>query len=546
MRLRIGVLVKKDLGRCRVKLNSVMRSGGHFSRAPQATVPRSAFNRTSGHKTTFNAGYLVPVYLDEVLPGDTFNLRMTAFSRLATPIHPIMDNMTMETFFFFVPCRLVWSNWQAFCGERENPDSSTDYLIPSLVDAPDGYVELSLYDYFGLPTKVKALKKINALPLRCYNLIWNEYFRDQNMQKSLPVSKGDGPDALDANYVLQRRGKRYDYFTSCLPWPQKGPSVELPLGKDASLVPIDRDISMKTFEESLPRPVDLTNGLGIHYFGLRGSAQTSPSSALRWVDPALKVDLSTATSATINQLRQSFQIQKMYERDARGGTRYIEILQSHFGVVSPDSRLQRPEYLGGGSSPVIITPIAQTSAVTEQPSPLANLAAIGTCVLRGHGFTKSFVEHGYVIGLVSVRADLTYQRGVDKLWSRKTRFDFYWPAFAHLGEQSVLNKEIYAQGTADDDKVFGYQERFAEYRFKHSLITGKFRSNATGTLDSWHLSQDFKNLPTLSSDFIVENPPVERIVSVTADPHFIFDSEFKLKCARPMPAYSVPGFVDHF
>lgn len=528
-----------------MKLNSVMKSGGHFARAPQATVPRSAFNRTFGHKTTFNAGLLIPIYVDEVLPGDTFNLRMTGFSRLSTPLHPTMDNMQMETFFFFVPNRLVWDNWQKFCGERTDPDSSTDFLVPSLADASDGFKELSIYDYFGLPTKVKNLKKISALPLRCYNLIWNEYFRDQNLQKSLPVPRGDGPDPLDVNYNLKRRGKRYDYFTSCLPWPQKGPSVCIPIGKDAKVVPVDGDIILKTPFDSTNRVWDVKQQVSPGMMWLRDYSEAHRA-AIRWVEPQLKVDLGSATSVCINALRQSFQIQKMYERDARGGTRYIEILQSHFGVISPDARLQRPEYLGGGSSPVIITPIAQTSAISEQPSPLGNLAAIGTCVLRGHGFTKSFVEHGYVIGLIAVRADLTYQRGLDRHWSRRTRFDYYWPALAHIGEQSVLNKEIYAQGTDDDDKVFGYQERFAEYRFKHSLITGLFRSNADKSLDSWHLSQDFKSLPTLSSTFIEENPPVDRIVAVTTEPHFIFDSEFKLKCARPMPAYSVPGFVDHF
>lgn len=527
-----------------MRLNSVMRSGGHFARAPQVNVPRSAFNRTFGHKTTFNAGLLIPIYLDEVLPGDTFSLRMTAFARLSTPIHPIMDNMVMETFFFFVPNRLVWENWQRFCGERTDPDSSTDYLVPSLEDVSDGFSQLSIYDYFGLPTKVKNLKKISALPLRCYNLIWNEYFRDQNLQKSLPVSRGDGPDKL-TDYTLQRRGKRYDYFTSALPWPQKGPSVCLPFVGEAPILSTRNDIGMDTARDNTCRTLTIRE-TGGYNLTLAGYAEAG-TTGVRFCDPVpLKVDLTKVSAICINAIRQSFQIQKFYERDATGGTRYIEILQAHFGVLSPDARVQRPEYLGGGSSPVIVTPIAQTSAISDQPSPLANLAAIGTCVMRRNGFVKSFVEHGYIIGLISVRADLTYQKGLDKIWSRRTKFDYYWPVFSHLGEQAVLNKEIYAQGTEDDEKVFGYQERYAEYRFKLSMITGLFRSNADGKLDAWHLSQDFAELPKLSADFIEEKPPVERVVAVTTEPHFYFDSEFKLRCARPMPTYSIPGFVDHF
>nr|WAX26130.1 MAG: major capsid protein [Army ant associated microvirus 1] len=496
----------------------------HFSQAPQATVPRSTFNRSFAIKTTFDAGYLIPVYLDEIVPGDTFRLSMTGFSRLATPIYPIMDNMFMESFFFFVPTRLVWDNWKAFNGERKKPTETTDYLIPSLKIPDDGFAELSIFDYFGLPTKVKGLKDISCLPLRCFNLIYNEWFRDENLIDSLEVPTDDGPDDSSL-YSLKRRGKRYDYFTSCLPWPQKGPAVCLPLDRTADIVakdPLDPPSGPTVWFDTAG---DNTSRQFTHHNTGAGECNDQnfclPAYAtvgrypVRWKDPiGLKVKLSDLTCPTINALRQAFQVQKMYERDARGGTRYTEIIQSHFGVISPDARQQRPEYLGGGTSPVVVNPIAQTSSTKDQASPLGNLAAYGTCTLNSHSFNKSFTEHGFIIGLVAVRADLTYQKGLDRLWSRRTRFDFYWPALSHLGEQAVLNKEIYAQGSDDDNKVFGYQERYAEYRYKPALITGKFRSNATGTLDAWHLSQDFKSLPKLSQDFIEAKPPVDRIEAV--------------------------------
>ena len=263
--------------------------------------------------------------------------------------------------------------------------------------------------------------------------------------------------------------------------------------------------------------------------------------------PDLVADLSEASAATINMLRQAFQIQKLYERDARGGTRYTEVVRAHFGVISPDGRLQRPEYLGGGQSTVNLHAVAQTSNVNAQPTPQGNLAAFGTSTLSGgHGFTKSFTEHCVIIGLVSVRADLNYQQGLNRMFSRRTRWDFYWPALAHIGEQAVLNKEIYTQGTEQDEAVFGYQERFAEYRYKPSVITGEMRSNFAQSLDTWHLAQDFESLPALNSAFIEENPPIDRVIAVPSSPHFIFDSYFQLRCARPMPVYGVPGLIDHF
>ena len=526
-----------------------------FSQIPQANIQRSIMDRSSGYKTTFDSGYLIPFFWDEVLPGDSFRLKTSLFARLATPAVPFMDNLFLDTQYFFVPSRLLWSNFQRFMGEQDDPDDSIDYLVPVINSGESGVAVGSIYDYFGIPTGVANLE-FSALPFRAYNLIWNEWYRDENLQDSVPKNMTDGPDSL-SDYSILRRGKRHDYFTSCLPWPQKGAGVELPLSGNAPVYGID-GTAMGLSKES-----SSTYGSGFHMITTDTSLLISGGSGNRDVNIVSKglegrpsnvyADLSEVTAATINSLRTAFQMQKFLEKCARGGTRYTEILRAHFGVVSPDARLQRPEYLGGASTRIHINPVAQTAS-SDAVSPQGNLAAFGVSGSTHHGFNKGFVEHGYIIGLLSVRADLTYQQGLNRLLSHRTRYDYYWPSFAHLGEQAVLNKEIYAQGgsvkdedlNVIDDKVFGYQERYAEYRYRPSYITGKFRSSYAQSLDVWHLSQYFSNLPVLNDEFIVDNPPVSRVVAVQDEPQFLLDAYFDLKCTRPMPLYGVPGLVDHF
>lgn len=553
-----------------------------FSQIPKAQISRSVFDRSHGWKSTFDSGYLVPFLVDEVLPGDSYKVKFNFLARLSTPIVPTMDNLFLDTFFFFVPYRLLWKHWEQFNGQQDYPGAQTDYLVPQTTAPADkGFPVGSLEDYFGLPTGVKGIKA-NELAARAYALIWNEWFRDENLQNPVNLSNfaeiatasglddvGLGDSGFTGFHKLLRRGKRHDYFTSALPWPQKGPGVEIGLAGNAPIsgtTSIDAYRLNITHDHAYRGQDDDTylwqNTIFDNVFGKNLTVETTGSIG-HTVPPdvAQKIgtvnlpftgiaDLSVTTAATINSLRQAFQVQKLYERDARGGTRYTEILRSHFGVVSPDSRLQRPEYLGGSESPVIINPVVQNSATgaTGAETPQGNLAAFGVAssTSRKHGFTKSFVEHGIIIGLLNVRADLTYQQGIPRMFSRRTRFDFYWPVLAHLGEQAILNKEIYAQGTPADDDVFGYQERYAEYRYFPSMITGKLRSTDPQSLDVWHLSQKFDSLPTLSAQFIEDNPPVYRILAVQNEPQFIIDSYIEMKCARPMPVYGVPGLVDHF
>ena len=538
-----------------------IRVRGHrFSDAPAMYMKRTKFDRSHVYKTTFDSGRLIPVFIDEVLPGDTTRMSVNYFARLATPIKPIMDNIYLDWFFFFVPNRLVWEHWQNFCFEQEDPDDSTDYVIPTVAAAgnsDNAYIG-SLWDYFGLPVNTSGnLSGISALPFRGVYLIWNEWFRDENLQKSVKIQKGDANEVLNSaraaeqpswvfmsdtdivpGFACPPRGKRHDYFTSAFPWTQKGPGVNISLTGDAPIMAVT---------DTQPDP----HGPGMYV--ARDGASSTQFAAMTWdTHPAnvhsgsVYADLSDVSAITINGLRTAFQMQKFYERLARGGSRYTEVLRSFFGVVSPDARLQRPEFLGSFTKMVNVNPIAQTSA-TDATSPQGNLSAYGVTAAKFHGFTKSFVEHGYIIGFVCARADLTYQQGINKMWLRSTVYDFYWPTFAHLGEQAIELREIYAQGTEADTTVFGYQERYAEYRYKPSQITGKFRSSVTGgNLDVWHLSQFFKNAPTLNEEFITENPPIERIIAVQDEPEFLLDIGFRYTTVRPMPMFGTPGLVDHF
>ncbi len=531
-------------------------SQSRFSTIPRADIQRSKFDRSHGLKTNFNAGDLVPIFVDEALPGDTFSLNPTTFARLATPIHPVMDNLYIDTFFFAVPIRLIWANWEKFNGEQTNPGASTDFLTPEVVYDTGGCMEGSLGDFFGIPTDWPQTA-VSAFWHRAYNLIYNEWFRDQNLQSAALITVDDGPD--DPNdYPIRKRGKRHDYFTSCLPFPQKGEDVGLTFG---GLAPVIPDISDPGISD-VPTFVGANDGGSVHELAMDAGAPSSDRNVtligggdagdagpLQFTSSGLVSDLSNSTAQTINEIRRAFQIQRLYERDARGGSRYTEILRSHFGVSSPDQRLQRPEYLGGGTQTVIINPIAATSEA--QSLKIGDLGGVGISSKTGGGFTKSFTEHCIVIGLISARADLTYQQGINRMWTRRTRWDYYWPALAHLGEQAVLQNEIFhsggqAAGIIENEKVFGYQERYAEYRYKPSMTTNQMRSLSTTPLDTWHLAQDFAEAPVLNAAFIEEAPPVERILAVPSEPHFLLDCYFQFNCARPMPTYSVPGMIDHF
>jgi hypothetical protein len=531
-----------------------------FAMVPRADVPRSRFKTVHSYKTTFDAGVLVPFFVEEVLPGDSFQGDVTMFARMATPIFPIMDNLHLETFFFFCPNRILWANWVKFMGEQDNPSDSINFLVPQVTAAAtNGFVPGGVADYFGLPvqnTLVTATLSVNALPFRAYNMIFNEWFRDENLVNSAPEFTTDASQS-ENQYAIRRRGKRHDYFTSALPWPLKGGvSVSLPMAGNA-IVRTNATEQVTTAAPAL-RLRNAAGNIVAGNFPLNNEAgflfrgATSVAAGAEGMFPTnLVADLSTATGATINAMRLAVASQQFLEKDARGGTRYAELLRNHFGVTPQDFRLQRPEYIGGGSSMFQTQAIPQTSAtgLTGGTTVIGSLG--GTTVGTGtHRFSYSAMEHGFIIGILNVRADITYQQGVHRMFTRQTRFDYYWPTFAFLGEQAIRQDEIYATGVpAADTAVFGYQERWSEYRYRPSRITGKFRSYPTaGTLDAWHLAQAFATPPALNATFIedVSDATVRRVVaagSAANGQQFLLDSVWHISATRALPARSVPGLT---
>lgn len=536
-------------------------SENHFAVNPQVNIGRSTFKRYSDHKTTFDAGELIPIYIDEVLPGDTFSMDMSALVRMTTPIFPTMDNAAIDFYFFYTPTRILWDHWKELNGENRETawTQKVEYSVPQLTSpANTGWTEGTLADYLGIPTKVKNIS-VNALPFRAYGMIWNEFFRNQNTTAPTLVETGDAntkgsndgttdnKQAIEGGKPLKAE-KYFDYFTGCLPAPQKGEPVRLPLTGNAAIKGYKDDSLTQLLNEGV-RVTPVSNGsvatVGNVSTGSDGTRFSTRPSGGSEQKAYLGADLGSVSATTINQLRQAFQIQKLLEKDARGGTRYREVLREHFGVISPDSRQQIPEYLGGYRMPINVNQVVQTSETT-QTSPQGNVAAMSVTTMRQSMFTKSFTEHGYIMGLAVARYDQTYQQGLEKMWSRKTRFDYYWPVLANIGEQAVLNKEIYIQGNAKDEEAFGYQEAWADYRYKPNRVSGKFRSNARGTLDSWHYAQNYAQLPTLTSDWMhAGNTELERTLAVQEEPNFIADFYFMCKTTRAMPVFSIPGLIDH-
>lgn len=538
----------------------------NFAQNPQVGVSRSRFQRNSDNKTTFNTGDLIPIYLDEVLPGDTHQVDVACVMRMATPIFPVMDNAYCDFYFFFVPNRLLWEHWKEFMGENKETawTPKTEYSVPQVTAPAGGWAEGTLADYLGLPTKVEGIS-VSALPGRAYGLIYNEWFRNQNVTQPTLVEvtdatttgKNDGSATNDSAITLAKplkAAKVFDYYTGALPEPQKGEPITIPLTGNAPIVPYEEDLKTTNPEDIYFRNYTFEGG---SKYPVGGYVTKNGKKVYRIIGPGdpeatkiereqyLMADLSQVTAATINQLRQAFQIQKLLEKDARGGTRYREVLREHFGVISPDSRMQIPEYLGGYRLPINVSQVIQTSS-SDETSPLGNTAALSVTTMNKPMFTKSFTEHGLIMGLAVVRTDQTYQQGIERMWSRKGRYDYYWPVLANIGEQAILNKEIYAQGNAKDEEAFGYQEAWADYRYKPSKVTGLFRSNAQQSLDAWHYAQDYDKLPTLSTAWMEQGEAeMKRTLAVQSQPDFIADFYFMNKTTRCMPVYSIPGLIDH-
>lgn len=518
-----------------------------FSNVPEANIQRSLINRSFTYKTTCSEGFLIPFYNDIMYPGDTFIGRATIFGRMATPVFPIMDNLFVDTFYFGVPWRLVWDKFQEFMGEVNPSGEITTYEIPHRTVAT-AYKANSLEDYFGLPTKAIGYSH-SILPFRAYALIYNEWFRSDYLQDPVGIEFGDynedSTHNYDDKYVLMRRGKRFDYYTSCLPFPQVGPGVEISLSGNAPVYGDGKPLVYDAFLSDSPLSGSYRRLNGTDAASLQSIATSTGTNVVRKgadYPSHLYADLNDVASITINTLREAFAMQQFLERLTIGGNRYTEIVYSMFGVKSPDARLQRPEFLGHGQARININPVEQT-AQSSETSPQGNLAAYAVFRNEHHAFSYSATEHMIILGLLSIRADLTYQQPLWKQWSYKTREELYWPQFSHLGEQAVYTREIDCRGTDSDSTVFGYQERYGECRYYPSLITGLFRSSTNSGLDRWHLSQDFETAPVLNSDFIVDNPPVSRVVAVPSEPHFYIDIYMDLQCIRPMPIYSTPGLT---